>query len=107
MSGVFSVTMFRERGCPPCAVKAAVPIMKRRGFRGHAFPVLLSYEHPAKGVGFPQNLDNRDQNHVCGKTRRRCDYEDKADGYGKPLPGRVLPEGRGICCRRPLPAAVP
>ena len=31
MSGVFSVTMFRERDCTPCAVKAAVPIMKRRG----------------------------------------------------------------------------
>lgn len=48
MSGVFSFNLFRERGCTPCAVKAAVPIMKRRGLRGHAFPVLLSYEHPAK-----------------------------------------------------------
>ena len=26
--------------------------MKRRDFRGHAFPVLLSYEHPAKAGGF-------------------------------------------------------
>ena len=46
-----SVTMFRERDCTLCAVKAAVPIMKRRGPRGHAFPVLLSYEHLAKARG--------------------------------------------------------
>lgn len=40
-----------RKGLHPCAVKATVPITKRRGPRGHAFPVLLSFERLAKAGG--------------------------------------------------------
>ena len=100
MSGVFSVTMFRERGCPPCAVKAAVPIMKRRGFRGHAFPVLLSYEHPANGGVFLAEMEGFDYNMEHPASSRRMTSVHRTDEFitvqTPPIRNAIPPKGYGI-----------
>lgn len=52
MSEALYVTVFRPRGCITCAVLRLSPSCKRRDLRGHAFHLLLSYEHRPKGVRF-------------------------------------------------------